>query len=287
MPRRAALLRLGVLGAVVLIGGVVLSISGCAESLFFWPSRAAFTTPAGFEDVAFTNAEGQSLHGWFIPPQRGHDQAAGPPPAVLHVHGNAGALPQHIDFCEFLADEGFAVMIFDYRGYGRSDPAGRGLRRGDLIADTHAALDALLARPDIDPERVALYGFSIGGVTALAVAAERDEPRAVVAGAPFSAWRAIAGDHIPLLGPMLIRSGSDAADSAAQLGSRPLLLVHGDDDTVVGPAHTERIEATARDAGGRVERSVFADLDHNDLMLMPEPRRVVAEFLRRELAVGR
>ncbi len=284
--RRGVVRRLSVLALLLVVGVVFVQFAGCAESLFFWPDRTAFATPAGVEDVEFTNAEGLTLHGWFIPPRRGHDPSDGPPPAVLHVHGNAGGIPSHIDFCDFLADEGFAVFIFDYRSYGRSQDVGRQLRREHLIADADAALDALMARDDIDHDRVGVFGFSIGSVTTLAMVAERPDgeaPRSVVVGAPFSTWRSVASDFVPIAPRLLLRTGADAVETVTRIGDRPLLIVHGTADPVVRPYHTERIEQAARDAGIDVQRVTFEGREHNDLLLDPEVRGVVAAFLHETL----
>ena len=94
--------------------------------------------------------------------------------AILHVHGNAGHVANHAEFSAFLTQAGFHVLVFDYRGYGRSDDGGR-LTRAKLVADTHAALDYLLRRDDVDPERIGMLGYSLGGVIGLAAAAEREE----------------------------------------------------------------------------------------------------------------
>ncbi|MCW5775096.1 MAG: alpha/beta fold hydrolase, partial [Phycisphaeraceae bacterium] len=278
--RRRAAVRNGLLlvFAAIALG---VGISGCMERLFFYPDRSPFTTPPGVQDVNFTTADGLTLHGWFIPP-RGRTPDATPAPAVLHVHGNAGNVSHHLVFCDFLAQEGFAVLLFDYRSYGRSDPGP--LRRRRLLADAHAALDTLLARPEIDPSRVAVYGNSLGAVVALALAAERPEPRAVVSAAAFSRWQRVASDHTGLLARALVRHGLDAEVSAAALADRPLLVIHGTADEIVPVYHAERIADSARAAGVPVTVAILDGVDHNDLMVTREAQRAVADFLRRTLA---
>src|SRR5690606_26766670 len=69
---------------------------------------------------------------------------------------------------------------------------GSAARRNDLIADTHAALNTLLARPDVDAGRIGLYGQSLGASIGLNVMAARAEIRAAVFESPFSSWRDIA-----------------------------------------------------------------------------------------------
>ena len=97
---------------------VYLSISGCVERMFFYPSGGSFEPPPGVEDGWFENTAGERLHGGFIPPE---GDVPKPWPAVLHVHGNAGNMTHHEPFCSWLTERGYAVMLFDYRSYGKSD----------------------------------------------------------------------------------------------------------------------------------------------------------------------
>src|SRR5262245_20500306 len=173
-PARAWLARLACL---LLIAGFVLWISGCMERMFYHPTRGLTPVPAelpGGEGVWFTSADRTRLFGWFIPAaprESGTSGALGASvPTILHVHGNAGNIESHSWFTEYLPAAGFNVFIFDYRGYGQSE--GHARRRGPLIEDTHAALDYLLTRDDIDPHRIGMYGQSLGGSIGLNVMAE-------------------------------------------------------------------------------------------------------------------
>lgn len=235
------------------------------DRLFFYPDRSPFLTPPGAEDVRFPTTDGLSLHGWFFA-GAGTRTPGARRPTVLFVHGNAGNVANHADFATFLVDAGISVLVFDYRAYGRSDAPKRTLRREDLLDDTNAALDYLLDRNDVDPHRVGLYGYSLGAVLGLAVAPKRSEVRCVAAGGGFASWHGIAGDHAPGLGWLLVRRGHDAADNAARLGQRPLLVVHGARDEIVPVAHAGRIAGAAKDGGVFVETYISDDGTHNGLI---------------------
>lgn len=265
------------LPAVIL---TTLSLTGCLESaLFYHPSASTIDTPHGVEEVWIEGPNGSRLHGWFLPAE-GVEQGQ-PAPAVLHVHGNAGNMGDHLATCEWLPRAGVHVLMFDYRGYGKSDD-GR-LLRANLIDDTHAALDYLLTREDVDPERIGLFGWSLGGVIGLAVAAERQEIDAVLAAASFSSWKRVAGDFVPIIGQLLIPGGFDAEDSVVTLGQRPLLLVHGTADGIVRSYHSDRLKDAAMGAGVPVELVVLPGYDHADWMMSPEAVEAIRGFFRREL----
>lgn len=257
----------------------LLRISGCPERLFYVPSRESNTAPIGVEDIFFSTPDGLSLHGWLLRPPT--DTPGQKLPVILHCHGNAGSVIDHLAFSDFLLRDGFAVFLFDYRGYGRSEPGSPNRHR--LLADAHAALDAVLARSDLDHSRIGVLGVSLGGVFAARLAMERPEVRACALVSAFSSFPAVAHDHFPILGPCLVATGLAPSESVAGLGGKPLLVLHGESDTIVGPHHADRIADAARAAGVPVE-VVRSAAGHNDILDgVPEQLRL-SEFFRRTLA---
>jgi dipeptidyl aminopeptidase/acylaminoacyl peptidase len=250
---------------------------------FYHPASNHAPTPAGCEEVAFPTTDGLTLHGWFMPAK---GRAPGPAPTVLHVHGNTGDISNHRGVCAFLQDAGFHVLLFDYRGFGASDDARGPLRREWLVEDTGAAIEYLLTRGDVDHDRVAVFGYSLGAVLGLAASAERERVRAVVAYAGFASWRGVAADKAGPLGRLLIGPGYDAVDSAAGLGDRALLIVHGSRDGLVREYHADRIVRAAADAGVPVEQMRVEGGTHISLGSDARVRARVVEFLRRELGVS-
>ncbi|USN98197.1 MAG: alpha/beta fold hydrolase [Phycisphaeraceae bacterium] len=270
------LARILVLFAIVLIG---VKITGVGERLFYWPTRDQYAAPTGAEDVFFYS-DGHRLHGWFLP-------AVGVPPGekaptIVHCHGNAANISRHLVFVDFLPREGFNVLIFDYRSYGRSEKGP--LNREGLIHDAEAAVDYVMQRPDVDPDRVGIYGLSLGGTIALAAAADDERVAAVCSIATFSTWKGVTGDYLPVIGPWLTRPGYDAVDSVAKLGDRPLLLLHGTKDPIVSPRHAPIIEAAARDAGVNVTFKSIEGADHvNWIDSHPEMWRAIVAFFKEHL----
>ncbi|MFG0285009.1 MAG: alpha/beta hydrolase [Phycisphaerales bacterium JB039] len=265
-----------VLLALVAGAWMVLDVRGWLEArMAYYPSREAFETPAGIEDVEFATEGGKRLHGWLMPAVGGAGERR---PTIIHVHGNAGHVAGHAELSAFLTQAGFHVLVFDYRGYGRSQRGGR-ITRAKLVADTNAAIDYLLTREDVDRQRIGMLGYSLGGVIGLAAAAERDEIRAVVACAAFSSWKAIARDHLGPGGALLARPGVDADAAAGRLGERPLLIVHGTADGIVPVEHAGRLEAAATAAGVPVEALIVEGADHMDVLDPARVRSAVIGFL--------
>lgn len=266
---------LRLIAIVLLVGILFLRLTGAAERLAYMPSQEQHVTPRGAEDVWITTEDGLRLHAWFW---RARDAEPGEVrPAVLHLHGNAGHMGHHRSFSEFLTKSGVHVLMLDYRGYGRSD-AGR-LRRDALLLDAHAALDALIARPDVERTRVGVYGVSLGGAFALELTKARPEVDRLATLSTFSSWGGVAHDWMPLIGPLLVPSGWDPVDGLERLGDRPYLIVHGTDDEVIHSRHARVLEKAAESAGVPVRLHLATGGDHNrTLETHPDAKGVIADF---------
>lgn len=221
---------------LVLIG---VFIMGC-DSCFYFPTREIVYTPKDFridhEEVAFETQDGVRLWAWFLKP-RGE-----PKGTVIHFHGNAQNISTHILGSYWLTEFGYQVLVFDYRGYGKSQG---GVSREGTIRDGRAALDYVLSREDVDPKRIVAFGQSLGGAVATIVAAERPEIAAVVLDAPFADYRAIAARHVRktfffegfsnLLAAALVSRGYEPIEHISRIAPRPVLVIASGDDSICFP----------------------------------------------------
>lgn len=248
----------------VLAGGVLVRVFGCVESLAYWPVRGETTPHLPVEEVWFEAEDGVRLHGWWLEPL-GYEPGDRVP-AVLHVHGNAGKLGDHVDNAAFLRRSGMGVLVFDYAGYGASESRGS-IRRGDVLKDTRAALRYLRQRLDVDGERVGVYGFSLGGCFALAAVAEDVGVRSVATLSTFSTWKGAASDFVPLVGGWLMPSGLEPVDSVRGVGERQYLILHGTADGIVRHRHSVILRDAALEAGVDVRYMSFEGADHNSILL--------------------
>lgn len=285
---RIAARRVFLLGAVILV--LVLWTTGCMERLFYYPTQGATYPPPHLstaESVTFQSGDGTKLHGWFIPAH--NVSSPRDAPTILHVHGNAGNIESHVWFTDYLPEAGFNVFIFDFRGYGRSE--GKARSRGPLIADTRAAVDALLARSDVDPKRIGMYGQSLGGSIGLNVMADRPEIRAAVLESTFASWReaaasAVGGDPPNPIGRglawLLIKDDHRPVDAMKRI-ERPILLLHGTADGTVPISHGRRLA----EAGQRAELIELEGGDHNTLReTHRQVEQLTIEFFRKHLGEG-
>jgi fermentation-respiration switch protein FrsA (DUF1100 family) len=239
---------------LLIYGSLVLGMLVMENSLIYFPSvyPDGIWEPPGleFEDAWFQSADGTKLHGWYVP----HDQ---PRAVVLVAHGNAGNLSHRYELLEDLNELGVSTMIFDYRGYGKSEgvPSEAG-----ILADARAARAWLAKRAGVNEGDIVLMGESLGGGVMVDLAAH-DGARALVLENTFTSLPDVAAFHYPWL-PVrtLMRT---RLDSAAKIGKfhGPLLQAHGDSDTIIPYPIGQKLHAAANEPKTFVS---IAGGDHND-----------------------
>jgi fermentation-respiration switch protein FrsA (DUF1100 family) len=267
---------------------MTLLLVGCANRLFYYPDSAVYQTPRSdglpFEEVAFASRDGTRLSGWFVPSV---GKAKG---TIVHFHGNAQNMTSHFSFVKWLPREGYNIFVLDYRGYGKS--AGKPGRQG-VFDDCLAALDCVRARPDIDREKIIVFGQSLGGANAIAVLGENTNAArgvcAIAIDSSFYSYRQIVRDKIRMI-PVLsllrwplsfvaVSNGHSPGDAVANLPPVPKFFLHGKKDAVVPVAHGQRLFA---EAGEPKELLLADDCNHTEaIMKSPAYRKALLDFFDR------
>jgi len=139
-------------------------LSWVERAITFRPERPTaaeqrIPLPAGAEDVWFTAADRTRLHGWYFEKQNWPDAGT-----VIYFHGNGGNITNVGWLAQSLAKRGFNVLLFDYRGYGVSE--GKAMDESGLYLDGEAALYYVVTEKHIPPNRIVLYGQSLGTTVA-------------------------------------------------------------------------------------------------------------------------
>lgn len=220
------------------------------DGFFYQPNCNKYADPRqyglAYEQVDFDGTDGLKLSGWFFPAV---GRASG---TVVHCHGNAGNVSSHFECVRWLPEHGWNVLCFDYRGYGHS--TGRPTRRG-IIDDSHAAIEYVCGRSDVDARRVVLLGQSLGAAVVAVVAAEGAPICGAVIDGAFDSYRGAVrwvlarqwytwGAAWPV-SRWLISSGWDPIDYIDQV-SGPKLFVQGTDDDIIDWHAAERLYERAR-----------------------------------------
>jgi len=204
------------------------------------PGRELEATPAdiglAYEDVTLQTSDDLRLHAWFIPVQN-------PRATVLFCHGNAGNISHRLDSIRLLHSLGLQVLIFDYRGYGKSE--GRPSEPGSY-RDVDAAWHYLRQERGLADTGIIIFGRSLGAAVA-ADLASRTRPAAVILESAFTSVPDMAAGIYPWLPVRLLsRYRYDNLAKVARI-DRPLLLVHSRQDEIIPFAHGERLFDRARE----------------------------------------
>jgi uncharacterized protein len=242
--------------------------------LVFFPTRALEGTPAqtglAYQDVWLTTEDGVRLHGWWVPVE-------GALGTVLFFHGNAGNISHRLVSLHTFHRLGYNTLIFDYRGYGRSD--GSPSEKGTYL-DADAAWRHLVVERGIPPEQVALFGRSMGGAVAAALA-EKQAPGAVILESTFTSIPDLGAELYPWLPVRLLaRIRYETLERVPRI-TAPLLVVHSRDDEVIPFRHGQRIWEAAR------EPKQFLEISggHNDgfFTAAPSYEQGIGDFLARHI----
>jgi fermentation-respiration switch protein FrsA (DUF1100 family) len=126
------------------------------------------------------NSDGISLAGDFT---RRDGETKKRLPGIVVAHGFAGA--RYPALAEHLASLGYGVLSFDFRGYGKSAGVRGTVLPHEQVSDIKNAVTWLSAQPEIDPNRIAVIGSSLGGSIAIMAAAEDKRINALVSGCPL------------------------------------------------------------------------------------------------------
>jgi len=267
--------RLPALALWLLVAISTLALPACAlESRFYGAERRDYPTPAGVEDIyvhvgsratasATPPPDGPFVHCWLYPAPACVDSAERSP-AILFCHGARTQIDEIGPGLAPMAQRaGAALMLVSYRGFGRSSPSD-GPSRASTAADAAAALAALRARPDIDPDRIVIMGYSLGGPPALAAAAASPVAGVIIGGTFSSAAAALEDRELSHL-RLLLGSDFDPVDTVRRLDSTPLYIFHGESDSACPVYHAYALAAAASRADLSVRLDIVPNAGHRSI----------------------
>jgi len=228
------------LAATLAVGALLVALlSPMTERVIFQPSPGMDLDPARLgleaESLFLETEDDVRVHAFYVP---GAGAGAGSR-ALLFLHGNAGNASHRLPNAALLADLGTDVLLLDYRGYGLSD--GRPSERG-VYADARAGLAHLERERGFAPERIVIFGRSLGGAVAVEVAGGRPLAGLVLE----STFTSVSDMARRMLGPLgaLLAGGFDSRARIAGVRA-PLLFFHGDRDEIVPMALGRRLYEAA------------------------------------------
>jgi pimeloyl-ACP methyl ester carboxylesterase len=211
----------------------------------------------------------ERLHGWWIP---GSSQDV-----LVYFHGNRGNISYNLGNVQQLHQLGFSVLIFDYRGYGKSE--GQFPTETEVYRDAQAVWNYLTLERGIAAKQIYLYGHSLGGAIAIDLAIRQPEAAGVIVDNTFTSMAdmALYQPFYRFFPADLILNQRFDTLSKLKLLRVPLLLLHGTDDRLVPPTMSQVLYESAT-----VPKKLFLVpyAGHNNLLAVAgeEFNHVVREF---------
>ena len=240
-------------GAIGYVGGLA-AMFLLQRSFLFPIPQSQRTTPAaaGFpqaEEHLLTTDDGEKVIVWHVPARAGH-------PVLLYFHGNGDFLAGFFGrFGDLIAD-GTGIVALSYRGYAGS--SGQPSEQG-LLRDAAAAYAFTVAR--YGPDRIVVWGFSLGTGVAVALAAEQPVAKLILE-APYSSISDVAAAAFPIFPVRLVIRDPFHSDARIGRVKAPLLIMHGARDPTIPIGFGERLFALAHEPKQFVR---FPEGGHNDL----------------------
>lgn len=249
-------------------GGVCALLYFAQRAMMYFPDTAR-TPPAAAglptaEEVVLDTADGERVIAWHVPPR-------GDKPVVVYFHGNGASLAVRGARFNTLTRDGTGLLALSYRGFGGS--SGHPSEAG-LLRDAAAGYQFAAAR--YKPERIVLWGESLGTAVAIAVAAERPVAR-IILESPFTSAADIAASTYFFVPVRLLMKDQFHSDERIGRVTAPILVMHGDRDDVVPIRFGERLYALIRSPKRFVRLSGANHNDHDQFGAMEAVRSFLAE----------
>ena len=289
--KRTRLLRIAAKTIILVVVLYVIASSVMAYVIWHPARRAVHTDPGkyglAYESVSFPSADGITLRGWYVDTPGEH--------TVMVLHGSGSVKDNYInmEMSRALAGAGYDVLLFDFRGHGESDGSMFSLGKWET-RDIAGALAYLESR---GIHEVGVLAYSMGAASVLLAAPDHPQIRAIVADSSFAKLSTVIQSEgskalffMPVMYPGIalmskLMFGIDPDETqpmkaVAQLGDRPLFLIHTTGDSLIPVGEIYELEKAGAGnpnmetwvAQGAAHVSAFAD--HKEEYV----RRVVGFF---------
>lgn len=146
----------------VLVGLFIASLF--LPSCLFFPSKDFLDISFPHEEVFFKAENGGEVNAWYVPPKNDL-------PTIIFSHGNGGNISYFFSMMIPVAEKGYGVLVYDYRGYGKS----KGFTtENSMYDDLRGAVKFVNTEKKTSDDKIILWGLSIGGAVTTKIATEGD-----------------------------------------------------------------------------------------------------------------
>ena len=224
--------------------GLAIALYLGQSNLVFMPSKDVIETPEilsiKFENIQITTRDNVNLDSWFVPAKDNDLVGKG---VILFCHGNGGNISNRISYLPIFRELGLATFLFDYRGYGKS--GGTPTEEG-TYADVEVAWQYLTQERQIPPQKIIIYGESLGGAIASYLAQKISQPNGnnnaggLVLASTFTSISDRAAELYPFMPIRFLSRFSYNSIERLPSIKIPVLVIHSIDDEIIPFHHGDR-----------------------------------------------
>jgi uncharacterized protein len=214
---------------------LALTLSSCDMDPFLFNTRTLdnYTLsntiiPDSARQMLSFQSQGKTIYGFFV--KSNNQVSVVKDYTVLYFHGNKHDITEYWDRVEFLYNAGFSILIFDYKGFGKSE----GTCSEDAIyADSRAVRSYLNSRTGVDTSKIIYYGYSLGCAAAVDLAVQYP-PQKMILESPFASGEALiqSGTLLDIPGSFLLKGDFNNKDKIKNVHV-PVAIIHGVDDKFI------------------------------------------------------
>jgi fermentation-respiration switch protein FrsA (DUF1100 family) len=268
------MLLLIIAGAALVFVFLIVYVYSKQGSMLYFPAREIEATPhdigLDYQELTLQTKDGANISAWYVPAEHARG-------FVLFCHGNAGNISHRLDSIGIFHRLGLGVLIFDYRGYGKStgSPDEEGTYR-----DAEAAYEYLVAVLHVKPAKIILFGRSLGSAVAAELAI-RKQAGVLIMESSFTSVPDMGKKFFPYLPVRLIsRFRYDSVNKVGMI-KPPKLFIHSPEDEIV--PYEQGVRLFERASGPK--EFLKNTGGHNDGFLLSGKSYVngVSEFISRYL----
>lgn len=256
--------------AFIIIGYLIVVglMTAFQNQMIFHPSSRMIDTPERlglvWTEHRVETSDGISLHGWMV----GDPEEL---PVVVYSHGNAGNISGRVEIAGEIAEQGAAVFLYDYRGYGRSE--GEPSEPG-IYDDGESVVYYLRQQLNVPEERMIFYGRSLGGAVAARQSAEFTGAGLVLDSA-FINGKEIASDLYPFIPGFLVSIRFPVDEDLQRSAVGKVMVMHAQNDRIISIRHGKELYRIADEDDSKSASFVELRGGHNSSFI--ESREIYAQ----------
>lgn len=250
---------------------IVIYLYFSQHKMVFFPGKKLIMTPdeigLQYEDLYIQSGDKDKINAWYFPCTDTTEELHGK--VVLFCHGNAGNISHRLETVEYLLGFGTAIMLFDYRGFGKSEGSPGEV---EVYQDALACYDWLINENGFTADQIIIFGRSLGGAVAVDLA-NKVTCGGLIVESSFTSAKAMAKEMFPVFPiSLILKYELNSVDKINHVNC-PVLVTHSTEDEIIPYRMGEELFNAAgkprkfvKFSGSHDERFYFLDSTYRDAL---------------------